>query len=224
MKKMEDNEDKDNRNNNNINQTIQSPIELINKQHQIVSSTIAASTFAQRLHEGNYNRNKNKKNKFQKGNNNNHYNYYENHSQHNSSLQKQQKYHQNNKKRLLYQDSLQQKTEFIFRPDAPCNLVDFVGGVDYTPSSDNGVIFNRVVNFFRDLTTNIEQEKKILDFKFYLQDQDQKFYVTIIQSDPTRHSPYKTLNCLSCDSESETNKISRLPYPTTKFLFIIIYG
>jgi diadenosine tetraphosphate (Ap4A) HIT family hydrolase len=221
---MEDNEDnsEDNRNNNNVNQTIQSPVESTNKQHQIISSTVAASTFAHRLHEGNYNRNKNKKynkkynNKYRKGNDNNRYNYYNNHSQHNSSLnclQKQQDHQDNNER--LYQDSLQE-AEFTFRPDIPCSLIDFVGGVDYTPSNDNGIIFNRVVKFFRDLTTNIEQEKKILDFNFYLQeDQDQGFYVQIIQSDPTRHPPHKTLNCLSCDSESETNRISRLQYPTT---------
>ncbi|GES74134.1 hypothetical protein GLOIN_2v1585659 [Rhizophagus clarus] len=203
-KKMEDNENKDNRNKNNIDQNIRSLIESTNKQLQIVSSTIDASTFAHRLHEGNYNRNKNKK-QFKKGNNNR-YNYYNNnnHSQHNPSLQKQEEYHQNNKKRLLYQDSLQQEVEFTFRPDVPCNLIDFVGGVDYTPSSDNGVIFNRVVKFFRDLTANIEQEKKILDFKFYLQeDQDQRFY----NQKQTEFQDYHT--------QQQQGK---------KFLFIITYG
>ncbi|RIA84541.1 hypothetical protein C1645_412132 [Glomus cerebriforme] len=208
---MEDNIDKDDRINN-------VPIKSIIKQ-RIISSTTTTSTFTQQHQHHEY-RNKNKKynnDKYWKENNNNKYNnnYYNNRSQYNPSLnlnysqQKQNYYHQNYKKKL-YQDSLE---EFIFDPDIPCKLIDFVGGVNYTPSNDNGVIFRRVVNFFKNLITNIE-EKKMVDFGFYLQE-NQGFYVKIIQSDPTRHPPRKTVNCISCDTESETNKISKLPYPTT---------
>jgi len=195
LKEMEDNKDKDNRNNNKINQPIRKPIE---SQHQIVSSsTTTTSTSAHRQAQRNKNKKYNNNDKNRKGNNNNRYS------------QKQQIYY--------YQNNIKISSKYVktFDPVIPCKLIDFVGGVNYIPSSDNGVIFNRVVEFFRKLTTEIEQEKKILDFNFHLQEDQEGFYVKIHQPDPTRHPPYKTLNCLSCDTESETNKISKLSYPTT---------
>ncbi|CAG8823729.1 15456_t:CDS:1, partial [Dentiscutata erythropus] len=33
--------------------------------------------------------------------------------------------------------------DFTFTPETPCKLVDFLGGVNYTPSQDNNEIFTR---------------------------------------------------------------------------------
>ncbi|CAI2164581.1 11304_t:CDS:1 [Funneliformis geosporum] len=160
--------------------------------------------------------------KYRKENGNNNHKYRsQTNSSPNYSLSQQPHYHHKKK----YRDPSFIPREFQFSPKVPCTLIDFVGGVNYTQSHDNGVIFNRVVNFFRNITTTIEQEEKLLDFNFFLRERSthnnsitnskEGFYVTITQSDPTRFPPVKRRNCLSCDTESETNLFSKLAYPLT---------
>ncbi|CAG8553309.1 5792_t:CDS:1 [Funneliformis caledonium] len=140
----------------------------------------------------------------------------------NYSLSQQPHYH--HKKR--YRDPSFVPREFQFFPKVPCKLIDFVGGVNYTQSQDNGVIFNRVVEYFRNITTTIEQEEKLLDFSFFLREisthnnstsdsKEDGFYVKVTQSDPKRFPPDKRHNCLSCDKESETYIFSSLAYPSS---------
>ncbi len=169
----------------------------------------------------------NKYNNYKDRKEDNKYNYnnnYNNRSRYNPSTDYSlpPPHHHHHKKRC--QDPSFVPKEFQFSPEVPYKLIDFVGGVNYTPSQDNGKIFNRVVKFFRNITTTIEQGEKLLDFKFYLGENQihdnstvskDGFYVNIIQSDPTRSPPSKRQNCISCDTESETNKISRLAYPST---------
>jgi diadenosine tetraphosphate (Ap4A) HIT family hydrolase len=194
-----------------------------------VSTSLSSNTSYQREHD--HNRNKNEKyndDKYQINNNYNNRSEYNNsklrqhnHSQHNDSQQQQRRHNrqQNNyyqTKKKSYRDPSFVPKKFLFDPypDSPCKLIDFVGGVNYTPSQDDGLIFNRVVKFFKNIITIVEEENKLSDYNFYLQE-DQGLYVRIVQSDPTRCPPRKTLNCLSCDAESKTNRNSKLPYPST---------
>ncbi|CAG8528550.1 2116_t:CDS:1 [Acaulospora colombiana] len=102
-----------------------------------------------------------------------------------------------------------------FFPDTPCKLIDFVGGPSYDPSQDDGVIFNRVVSFFRNITNTIESVKGMEHFSLSIVQSIDRFYVGIVDADESRKPPIKTLNCISCDVKSETNKISRINYPPT---------
>ncbi|CAG8507163.1 12890_t:CDS:2 [Racocetra fulgida] len=92
--------------------------------------------------------------------------------------------------------------DFKFVPESPCKLVDFLGGVNYTPSQDNREIFNRSVGFFRKILTEIEMEKRWEHFKFFIiqdyKDGDGGFSVGISRTE-----------------KSETNKVSRIDFPST---------
>ncbi|CAG8440575.1 11933_t:CDS:10 [Diversispora eburnea] len=101
--------------------------------------------------------------------------------------------------------------EFIFYPDTPCQLIDFLGGIHYSPEQDNGVIFNRVVSFFQNIITIIEKDKKMEHFKMTIHQNYHGFFVKIVENDTG--PPSKVLNCMSCDLESETSKTSKLDYP-----------
>ncbi|CAG8581628.1 14065_t:CDS:2 [Cetraspora pellucida] len=110
--------------------------------------------------------------------------------------------------------------DFKFVPESPCKLVDFLGGVNYTPSQDNKEIFNCSVGFFRNILSEIEIEKGWEHFKFFIIQDCIKngsggFSVGISRTQSGRHPPRKRINCLSCDSESETNKVSRINFPST---------
>ncbi|CAG8500104.1 8529_t:CDS:1, partial [Scutellospora calospora] len=110
----------------------------------------------------------------------------------------------------------QEQLKFSFFPESSCQLVDFLGGVNYTPSQDNNAIFNRSVGFFRKILTEIEMEKGWKHFKFFIsQDDSGGFSVEVSHTKSGRYPPVKTLNCISCDSESETNKVSRINFPST---------
>ncbi|CAG8709418.1 11846_t:CDS:1 [Acaulospora morrowiae] len=102
-----------------------------------------------------------------------------------------------------------------FFPNARYQFVDFLGGVDYTFSQDKGVVFNRVISFFRDITNTIELTKGIIHFKLAVEQNLNGFGVRIIEAEKSLKPPRKTLNCISCDVESETNKASMLDYPPT---------
>ncbi|KAF0448078.1 diadenosine tetraphosphate hydrolase HIT family-like protein [Gigaspora margarita] len=111
-------------------------------------------------------------------------------------------------------------SDFSFTPESPYQLVDFLGGVNYTPSLDNNEIFNRSVGFFRKILTEIEMEKGWKHFKFFIvqkriNDGSGGFSVEISHAKKRRAPPKKTFNCLSCDFESETNKVSRIDFPST---------
>ncbi|CAG8491118.1 4076_t:CDS:2 [Ambispora gerdemannii] len=104
--------------------------------------------------------------------------------------------------------------EFRFFPEEPCSFADFLGGTESTVSQD-GEAFSRVVNFFRDIITKVEIQERMEHFALVVtQDREKGFVVTVIEVH--RKPPRKVLNCLSCDTESETNKVSRLEYSFTK--------
>ncbi|CAG8821284.1 26051_t:CDS:1, partial [Dentiscutata erythropus] len=52
-------------------------------------------------------------------------------------------------------------------------------------------------------------------FKFFIMEKEEGFFVGISRTKSWRAPPKKTFNCLSCDFGSETNKVSRIEFPTT---------
>ncbi|CAG8501779.1 4505_t:CDS:2 [Dentiscutata heterogama] len=99
--------------------------------------------------------------------------------------------------------------------ETPCKLVDFLGGVNYTPSQDNNEIFNHSVGFLQKILAEIEVEKGWKHFKFFIMEKNDRFFVGISHMKSWRTLPKQTFNCLSCNSESETNKVSRIDFPAT---------
>ncbi|CAG8570574.1 10828_t:CDS:1 [Paraglomus occultum] len=102
----------------------------------------------------------------------------------------------------------------IFEPDQPCSLNEFLGGVNYDRTKDDIQIYDRAVKFFRNVLNKIEIDCQWHHFKFMVFEEDDRFYVKVSRV-KNRPPPAKVANCLSCDSESETNRASSLPYPST---------
>ncbi|RHZ49597.1 hypothetical protein Glove_519g74 [Diversispora epigaea] len=151
-----------------------------------------------------------------KHNNHNNHNYNHNNHNHNHNYNHNYNHNHNHNKRgypSIFKKNRNNSAEFSFYPDTPCQLIDFLGGVHYSPEQDNGVIFNRVVSFFQNILTTIEKEKKMEHFRMTINQKYSGFFVKIIEVD--KGPPSKVLNCISCDLESETSKVSKLDYPST---------
>ncbi|CAH1759340.1 3406_t:CDS:2 [Entrophospora sp. SA101] len=61
------------------------------------------------------------------------------------------------------------------------------------------------------------KQKKPIKIREIIQKNREKiqgFYVKITEVDKSRHPPQPRFHCISCDQESETNKISKLNFPT----------
>ncbi|CAG8593218.1 3163_t:CDS:1 [Paraglomus brasilianum] len=106
----------------------------------------------------------------------------------------------------------------IFKPDHPCSLVEFLGGVNYDRTKDDIKVYDQAVKFFRDILNKIEIDCRWHHFKFMVFEEDNSFYVKVSRV-RNRPPPAKVANCLSCDSHSETNRASSLPYPSSTLAY-----
>jgi diadenosine tetraphosphate (Ap4A) HIT family hydrolase len=125
-------------------------------------------------------------------------------------------YHSNPARRSRRSRSSPANTQ-TFKPDRPGSLSEFLGGVsyDHTNTRDYDIqVYNRAVRFFRDILYKIETVCQWHHFKFMIYEEKNGFYVKVSKV-KHRPPPAKVANCLSCDNESETNRTSILPYPSS---------
>ncbi|KAG9284082.1 hypothetical protein G9A89_022856 [Geosiphon pyriformis] len=105
--------------------------------------------------------------------------------------------------------------KFRFSPEVPCRLIDYLGDANYIKLEDDSATFKRAVNFFRNILNEIEVENHKEHFKLFVNETPETgFLVNVVEVH--RQPPRKVQNCLACDTESETNRTSRLEYSFTK--------